>query len=173
MKTSPFDDPVPFVLLPQKRESAWSRLVRLAFRVFNGLKHEQRAVKGISQISGSGLGASQIGNHDGFTGGLARTWHRPADNKANVNQAQYMAEGRSGLECNNGAAFIGQSKNVGANPYSGLYTAGYGGIAHDGSFKFFKWDNAKGCMVPYEPSTPLARRFQRSFDAFMRSWRLE
>jgi len=81
--------------------------------------------------------------------------------------AKDVSEIWSDLKGNDWPVIGGYGNQISANQNMGL-----AGIAHDGSYRFFKWDNAKGCMVPFKPSTPLKQRFQRSFDAFIHSWRL-
>lgn len=65
-----------------------------------------------------------------------------------------------------GQAQIGSAGNM------DLRDARAGLRQEDGSFKYFKWDTARGCMVEFELSTPFRQRLARSFDAFLRSWRL-
>lgn len=161
-------DKDPFILLPVQPETAWRRLIRLTFGILNRLQHQQRAVQGVTQGSRTNSGASQISDLYRFTGGLAVSGlNSAADNKANVYQAHDVSEVRSNLKGYNWPFLVGQGNQVSAD-----LDMGVAGIAHDGSCKFFTWDNAKGCMVPFKPSTPLKQRFKRSFDAFMQSWRL-
>lgn len=165
MSTSPFDDPKPFVLLPM-RETAWQKLIRLAFRVFNRGGHEQRGIDRVAksqsalnvgpQIGGNNLSGS---NYAANQGGVGRA-------QGNSYQTVDVAQSGSLLKIYEGGV---DAINYG---HSGVFAQGLGivgGLAHDGSYNFYKWDNAAGCMVPYEPSTP--SRFRRAFGAFMREWR--
>lgn len=144
------------------------RLVLRSFGIFNRLQHQQRAVQSVSQGCSASGSASQIGNLHGFSSGAAASGlNSTANNEANVYQAKDVSEIWSDLKGNDWPVIGGYGNQISANQNMGL-----AGIAHDGSYRFFKWDNAKGCMVPFKPSTPLKQRFQRSFDAFIHSWRL-
>jgi len=122
----------------------WLRLVRRAIRIFNRLKHKQGLIQRAPQINSALSSTSQVGNYLDFTGGLAVNAYTGAgDSKANVNQANQMAERWSHLEGYNGS--LGISNGQYASAYS--YCAGH---SHPPSFK---------------------ARFSRACRAFVNAWR--
>lgn len=79
-------------------------LIRKAFRAFYRLKHEKRLVQSGAQVHRPFLGASQVGNNFGLANySAAITNAGTGANKANVYQANQMAEGGSSFESYNGA----------------------------------------------------------------------
>jgi hypothetical protein len=140
----------------------------LTFRIIDWLKHQQRAVQSVSQRRCTSGSASQVSDLNSFSGrATVSSLNCAANHKANIYKPEDVSEIRSNLECDYWSALRGQINQTGSNLHGGSF-----GIFHNGSYKFYRWDNAKACMVPYRLATPLLSRLHRSFQAFLSSWRL-
>lgn len=96
-------------------------LIRKAFRAFYRLKHEKCLIQSGAQIHRPFLGAPQIGNNFGLANDSAANANADTGaNKANVYQANQMAEGRSSFESYNGAK-SGLDRQFAAGDLNGPY----------------------------------------------------
>ncbi|RTL52913.1 MAG: hypothetical protein EKK40_07125 [Bradyrhizobiaceae bacterium] len=170
MKLAPFDDPEPFILLPLKRGPVWLRALRgLRLLVSSGSGLKKHRIEGTFQTQQAMNAHPKMGHNNAISNYLPANALKSQSLNGNVANSAGETIGRTSV--NEYEWGIGASNS--ANPvfYTGNDFA-HGCIAHDGSIKFFKWDNDKGCMVPFEISTPFLSRFRRSYRAFLASWRL-
>lgn len=151
-----------------------SRSVRFPLGIFNGLRKQERRVNSVSQRCGRSHVAFQVGNNAGNNFNAAVSHGNVAGHgQRNTNYSVHMRQTGRIVEIDNGQGYGGEANGLAVKHGGaefGLNVCGV--IGHDGSPKYFKWDNAKGCMVPYVVSTPFRSRLARSVDAFLRSWRL-
>lgn len=110
-----------------------------------------------------GVGAaSQMASGNQLVLGASAIGQDSSGNQFNYDSASLNAVGRSMIEIDEGRDGIARDVNG--------FDLGYGALAHDGSYKLFRWDNAKGCMTPVESSIPIVTRLKRAFSAFAREW---
>lgn len=126
-------------------------------------KHSQRLPQGVNQLTGGIWAAPDMASANQLSSYPGALGQQCSSNYFNLHGAALNAERGRVIEVNEGRSGVVQ------NQYDGL-SAGI--IGHDGIPRYFRWDKAQGCMVPFEMSTPFLARLSRSFEAFLRSWRL-
>lgn len=106
MINTPFNDPTPFVLLPQKPETRWQKLLRSISAFLSGHRVIQHSAESVTQVGSSSQCKSDAGINPSFRRGVSI-----GDN---------LCEGQA----NNGATeYSGLYKQIGAN---GLNMQGVG-----------------------------------------------
>jgi hypothetical protein len=80
---------------------------------------------------------------------IFRGWRNEARRQHDINETVIVSKCGASLEKNYGGVI---------NPvYRDELLVGWSGLrCHDGSYKFFKWNNELGCMVPFEMSNQTA-----------------
>lgn len=144
--------------------------IRWPIGFFNRLRKQQRTLQRSNQFVGGGNVTFQMANHACHAfNPLVGQRNVAGHHQGNSNYPVQVGQAGNAVEIDNGQRSSGKGHINVAN-FQGSGLAGV--LGHDGSFKYFKWDTAQGCMVEVAVSTPFPQRLARSFDAFLRSGRL-
>jgi hypothetical protein len=128
-------------------------LIAFALRVFHRLREQESAVQTPDQVAGCGNAAFQIPRNEGCLNDLsALVGQVSSGRQANLDNSIQVTGGRSQIKENYGSLNVLGQGQAGC---AGDHNMGVAGVrAHDGSYNLFKWDHAKGRMVPFKLSNP-------------------
>jgi hypothetical protein len=135
------------------------RLVSFALGFFDGLRKQKRAFNRTFKGQRRRDVTFQMRDHRGAINDLAVARRNIAGyHQCNSDYPVQVGQGRSMVEVNDGHRGAGNSKIVSTSDIQQSFTKmsnyGCGILCHDGSYNLFKWDRAKGCMVPFKVSNP-------------------
>jgi len=125
------------------------RLIRLALGIFNRGTKQKGLVDYIPKSNRGPGRHSQVGNglnptsYETVSGRLDK-----ACSEHDIYKTAIVAEGGANLKVDD------RSLNHPLYRDQGLFAGRFGVVRHDGSYNFFEWDRAAGCMVALELSNP-------------------
>lgn len=145
------------------------KLARLLLGIFRRHRLKEYRVNCALQAAQSSYSHAQMGHNNAVSdyfsiySAEAQGLQRDVSNavpEAVGNRAVHEYEG-SVSACNSGGFALDGGNNF-----------GHGFLAHDNSYRLFKWDARKDCMIPFEKSNPISFRLRRACQAFVNAWRM-